>query len=313
MKSGTAGLIVAALATGLAALSACGPNEAQRTSDVPARSGAVVVGAFNFSESKILAEIYAEALRGAGADAEVLDEVASREIMEPALEQAQVDFVPEYLGTALTFLGGTLAAESTPAEAHRALTSAFDERGVRVMNASPGQNRNEIVVTEAFAAEHSLTKISDLSRVDQDVAFGGPAECQSRPLCLVGLEDLYGLSFRAFKTLDSGGPATVAALVGGEVDVALLFTTNPQITEKGLVVLEDDRHLQPPENVVPVVRNETAVAVGSSALEAVDRVTRRLSDEALRELNGLVDIEGLTPVEAARSWLESEELLNAGS
>jgi osmoprotectant transport system substrate-binding protein len=277
---------------------------------VDERSEAVVVGAFNFSESRILAEIYAEALRDAGADAEVLDEVASREIMEPALEQSQVDVVPEYLGTALTFLvGDAPAAGTTVAEAHGALDAAFEERGIQVMEPSPGENRNEIVVTQAFATEHSLEDISDLARVDQEAAFGGPAECLSRPLCMVGLESRYELTFREFKTLDSGGPATLAALTGGEVDVALLFTTNPHITTKGLVVLEDDRHLQPPENVVPVVRADTAKAVGPLALDALDRVSGRLSNEALRRLNGLVEIDGMTPAAAARSWLESEDLL----
>jgi osmoprotectant transport system substrate-binding protein len=257
-----------------------------------------------------LAEVYAAALRDAGTDAEVLGEVASREIMEPALEQSQVDLVPEYLGTVLTFLGGErLDADTTVAQARRALASAFAERGIRVMEAAPGQNRNEIVVTEAFAAEHSLENISDLEDVDQDVAFGGPAECLSRPLCMVGLEGLYGLKFRDFTVLDSGGPATVAALTGGEVDVALLFTTNPQISERGLVVLEDDRHLQPPENVVPVVRADTVAALGLEALSAVDRVTARLSNEALRDLNGLVEIEGMTPAAAAGSWLDSQDLL----
>jgi osmoprotectant transport system substrate-binding protein len=289
---------------------ACGPKAADEPGEVAARSDAVVVGAFNFSESKILAELYAEVLRGAGTPAEVLDEVASREIMEPALEQSQVDVVPEYLGTALTFLTGEVVpADTSVREVRAALASEFERRGVDVMEASPGQNRNEIVVTEAFAAHHGLIRISDLRRVDQDVAFGGPAECASRPLCLPGLRDRYGLDFREFTTLDSGGPATVAALTGGEVEVALLFTTNPQITEKKLVVLEDDRQLQPPENVVAVVRSEIADRLSPAALEAIDSVTRRLSDDALRRLNGLVEIDGMTAQAAARSWLEDEGLL----
>ena len=297
-----------------AALGACGPKAADGPGEVGARSGAIVVGAFNFSESKVLAEVYAETLRRAGADAEVLDEVASREIMEPALEQSQIDVVPEYLGTALTFLTGeVVGAETSVAQARAALVSEFGSRGVRVMAAAPGENRNEIVVTEAFADEHSLETISDLQRVDEDARFGGPAECVARPLCLQGLSDVYGLRFAEFVTLDSGGPATVAALTGGEVQVALLFTTNPQIAEKDLVVLEDDRHLQPPENVVPVLRSEIADRLTASALAAIDDVTRRLSSDALRRLNGLVEIDGLTPEAAARTWLEDEGLRGEAS
>ncbi|HEV2754574.1 MAG TPA: ABC transporter substrate-binding protein [Actinomycetota bacterium] len=274
---------------------------------VPERSAGVVVGAFNFSESAVLAEVYAHVLDEHGVDAEVLREVASREIMEPALEQGEVDLVPEYLGTALTFLGDhEVDAEVAPEEAHALLGQDFAGRGVTVLDAAPGQNRNEIVVTESFAAEHELDTIADLARVDQDATFGGPVECPARPLCLAGLEEVYGLRFREFLPLDSGGPATVAALAAGEVDVALLFTTNPQIPRRDLVILEDDRHLQPPENLVPVMRTETADALAPAVLDAVDAVTALLSDEELRELNGLVEIKGLTPREAAASWLESQ-------
>jgi osmoprotectant transport system substrate-binding protein len=277
--------------------------------EVSARTDAIVVGAFNFSESRALAELYAEALRRTGEPAEVLDEVASREIMEPALEQGQVDFVPEYLGTALTFLEGDEAAGGSVRSAHAALVEAFAGRGVHVAAPAPGQNRNEIVVTRAFAREHSLATISDLARIDQDSSFGGPAECLARPLCMIGLEEVYGLSFDAFESLDAGGPATVAALAGGEVQVALLFTTNPQIGIKRFVVLEDDRSLQPPENVVPVLRDERAARLSPAAVAAVDAVTQRLTDAALRRLNGSVEIGGLTPADAAAAWLDHEGIL----
>lgn len=277
---------------------------------VPARPEGVVVGAFNFSESAVLAEVYAHVLDARGVDAHVLREVASREIMEPALEQGEVDLVLEYLGTALTFLGEhEVSADAEADDAHELLERDFAERGVTVLAAAPGQNRNEIVVTQAFAGEHALETIADLARIDQDAVFGGPPECPSRPLCLPGLEDVYGLSFGEFLPLDSGGPATVAALTGGEVDVALLFTTSPQIPLKDLVILDDDRDLQPPENLVPVLRTETVNALPPGALDAVDAVTRLLTDEALRELNGLVEVAGMNPSAAAAEWLERRFVL----
>ena len=301
---------VAAAAIAAALPCACVPRGAGDARNVPERTGSVVVGAFNFTESRILAELYSEVLRRSGAPAEVLDEVASREIMEPALEQGQIDFVPEYLGTALTFLDGPdRVGGSSVAAAHAALTGAFEERGISVMAPAPGQNRNEIVVTRDYAEEHGLESISDLARVDQDAVFGGPAECLARPLCMVGLEDVYGLRFAEFENLDSGGPATVAALAGGEVQVALLFTTNPQIEIKRFVALEDDAGLQPPENVVPVVRAETVADLPPGAVAAVDAVTGHLSDAALRRLNGLVEVGGMSPAAAAAAWLDHEGLV----
>ena len=301
---------VAVAATAAALLCACGPREAGEARNVPERTDSVVVGAFNFTESRILAELYSETLRRSDVPAEVLDEVASREIMEPALEQGQIDFVPEYLGTALTFLDGPDRVEgASAADAHAVLTDAFDERGISVLAPAPGQNRNEIVVTRAYAEEHDLDSIGDLARIDQDAVFGGPAECLARPLCMVGLEDVYGLRFAGFETLDSGGPATVAALAGGEVQVALLFTTNPQIEIKRFVVLDDDAGLQPPENVVPVVRAETVADLPSEAVDAIDAVTGHLSDAALRRLNGMVEVGGMSPAAAAAAWLDREGLV----
>lgn len=303
--------VIAVAASAAMLLPACvRTGLAETGGDVPARFGGVLVGAFNFSESVVLAEIYAQVLEDAGVEADVLEEVASREIMEPALEQGEVDLVPEYLGTALTFLGEHEAPRGSDAAGALALLEQdFAGRGVVVLDAASAQNRNEIVVTEVFADEHDLETIGDLARVDQDAVFGGPPECPARPLCLAGLEDVYGLGFRDFATLDSGGPATVAALTGGEVDVALLFTTNPQIALRDLVILEDDRHLQPPENVVPVIRAEVAEDLGAATLDALDAATSRLSDETLRELNGMVEIDGMDPADAAREWLDEQGLV----
>jgi osmoprotectant transport system substrate-binding protein len=117
------------------------------------------------------------------------------------------------------------------------------------------------------------------------LVFGGPPECPSRPLCLDGLENTYGLRFKEFRPLDAGGPLTVAALEGGEIDVGVLFTTSPAISVRRLVVLEDNRNLQPSENIVPVVRKEVAEAHGIEFTELVNSITKQLSTDPLRSLN----------------------------
>jgi osmoprotectant transport system substrate-binding protein len=268
-----------------------------------------VIGAFNFSESEVLAEVYRQALEAKGFDAELLGNVASREIMEPALEQAQIDMVVEYLGTALTFVDQDAASSVHSAtEAKRALEEAFGSRGVEVLDPAPGQNRNEIVVTEDIADRYDLETISDLAPIADELTFGGPPECPGRPLCLVGLKKTYGLTFKAFQPLDSGGPVTVAALEGKEIDVALLFTTTPQITTDRLVVLEDDRHLQPAENIVPVIRRGV-VDHNESIVDALDRVTSHLTDEALREINQAASIEHSPVATVAAQWLRKEGLI----
>jgi osmoprotectant transport system substrate-binding protein len=285
-----------------------GPNLARRP-PIPPRNENIVVGAFNFSESRLLAEIYRQALDAGGFDAEVIERVVSREIMEPALEQGEVDLVAEYLGTALTFVDPKGAAESSAAGvAHAALETELVGRGLLALPPAPGQNRNEIVVTLATANEYNLNTISELSEVAGELVFGGPPECPARPLCLLGLEETYGLTFESFVPLDPG-LHTVAALDAGDIDVALLFTTNPQIETSNLVILTDDRHLQPAENIVPVLRREVADRYGPGLVETLNAVTARLTDTTLRELNHRAEID-LVPVgDIATEWLESEGLL----
>jgi osmoprotectant transport system substrate-binding protein len=304
--------LVAALA--LAVLPSCvtpGPGEevARSRGRIPDRSDGIVIGAFNFSESRVLAEIFKQALNAEGLEAEVIERVASREIMEPALEQGEVDLVPEYMGTALTFIDPNRAVTvNSENETFAALTTAFERRGIAVLEPAPGQNRNEIAVTRATAARYSLLNISDLVPFAPELTFGGPPECPARPLCLAGLEDVYGLEFGAFRPLDPGGLITVAALDGGEVDVALLFTTNPEIANRNLVTLTDDLELQPYENIVPVLRQEVIERYGGVLVRALNAATERLTDATLRELNRRVEILHV-PVEAvATAWLESEGL-----
>lgn len=300
-------LILVSLAFALS-FASCAAQRDSEITDPGSRTSAVVVGAFNFDESRVLAEVYKQALEIEGIDAVVVGEVASREIMEPALEQGEVDMVPEYLGTAFEFLGGTSRLTSTVDEVHFGLVEAFRERGVQVLKPAPGENRNEFVIRRETSEEHDLTAVSDLAAVDDQLILGGPPECPSRRLCLLGLQGTYGLFFESFLPLDSGGPATLAALKGHEIDVAVLFTTNPALLSPELVILEDDKGLQPPENIVPVVRLDVMERYGALIREALDPVSRLLTDDALRGLNARIAMSGQTPASVADDWLRLQGL-----
>ena len=269
---------------------------------------AVTVGSFGFSESRTLAEIYAQLLASNGFRVERAFDLASREVAEPALEQGVVDLLPEYLGTALAFVeGGGAGPSPGREEAHRRLRTAFAARGVRVLDAAEAENKNGFVVTRATAERLRLRRISDLAPVAAQLVFGGPPECPSRRFCLQGLKDTYGLEFRRFAALDVSGPVTVAALEGGEVDVGMLFTSDGNLGRDDFVLLEDDRGLQPPENVVPVVRADVTDRHPSLA-GIVDRATAELRSQDLVALNRRVDLDRLTPAAAAAEWLQAHGL-----
>jgi len=264
----------------------------------------VTVAAFGFSESRILAELYAQAIEAKGIPVRRALDLASREVVEPALEQGVVDFVPEYSGTALEFLNKGAGQATSDAEAtYRLLGEAFATRGVTALERAPAQTQNALAVTRATADRLRLTRVSDLRQVAPGLVLGAPPECPERRFCLAGLTAVYGLTFKEFRSLDAGGPLTVGALEGNEIDVGLLFTTSPAVTTSGLVLLADDRGLQPAENVVPVVRTSVLERHGDTLHQAVNAVSRLITTAELVSLNREVDVDGETPSQAARSWL----------
>jgi osmoprotectant transport system substrate-binding protein len=145
--------------------------------------------------------------------------------------------------------------------------------------------------------------VSDLQPVAGELVFGGPPECPERPLCLQGLEEVYGLQFAEFVPLDVAGPITIAALEGGEIDVALLFTTQGIIAANGWVSLEDDMGLNPAENVVPAIRSEVADAYGDELVALLDSYSEALNTEDLTEMNKRADLDQEDPALLAGEWL----------
>jgi osmoprotectant transport system substrate-binding protein len=279
------------------------------TAREPVPEGAIRVGSFDFNESKLLAEIYARAMSDAGYAAVHVETSGPREIMQPALLQHLVDFLPEYLGTSVNF--ATLGRSEVPKGASAArdvLAEALADHGVEVMDYSPAEDVNEVAVLASMAEERGLEKISDLESLAAEMTFGGPPECPGRATCLLGLEEVYGLEFGEFVPLDPGGPLTVSALENGEIDAGIVFSTSPALNDFDLTTLKDDRSLQPPENIVPVIRR-SILNEHDGLDEIIDSVSSKLTTSALRRLNGLVDAGSLSVSEAAQQWLELEEIL----
>jgi osmoprotectant transport system substrate-binding protein len=294
-RSRTSALVVLVVAFALIA-AACSSDEG--TIDGPT----ITVGSANFSENALVAEIYAQALEAEGYSVERKLNVGSREIYAPALESGELDLIPEYIGTMLTFLGGTATSDS--AATHAALQAAWEPQGISVLDFAPAQDKNGIVVSKATADEFGLSRTSDLSALNGTLVFGGPPECPSREFCLIGLQGVYGLDFAEFKPLDAGGPITVTALESGEIDVALLFTSSGVILAKDFVLLDDDKGLQPAENLAPAVRTEIVDAYGDRFENTLKAVSTALTTEELIALNKRVEIDGEDPDKVATTWLE---------
>lgn len=264
----------------------------------------VTIGSFNFAESRLLAELYAQALGRAGFRVRRELDLGTRELVEPALEQGLVELVPEYEGSLAAFLSGV---EPSGGAGHE-LGGLLAERGLAALDPAPAQDRNAVVVTAETADRWHLRTLSDLRAVDGEITFGGPPECPERPLCLRGLASVYGVSFRRFVPLDEGGPVTLAALLGGQVQAALMFSSDGAIRSNGLVVLRDDRNLQPAEHVIPIVREDVLERFGPTLAEVVNAVSASLTTAVLRTLNEQVSVRGRSPGAVAAEWLTASGL-----
>ena len=276
-------------------------------------SAEITVGSFDFPESVLLAYLYADVLAGKGYPVRVLPDLGTRELVDPALMVGLIQLVPEYTGSALDFASlGRVHATADVATTASALARSFAARGLVTGRPAAAQDGNAIVVTAATAARYRLRTISDLARVAGRLVFGGPPECRERPYCLPGLRVSYGLRFREFVPLDAGGPLTLQALTAGDVDVALLFTTDPAIRARHLVVLGDNRDLQPAENIVPVLRRATAHRFGPGLLAALNALSARLSAAALAGLDAQVGLDSRTPRVVAERWVRAQGLAGPG-
>jgi osmoprotectant transport system substrate-binding protein len=185
-------------------------------------------------------------------------------------------------------------------------------RGLVAAHPAPAQDANAIVVTAATAARYGLRSIADLARVAPGLVFGGPPECPGRAYCLPGLKRAYGLRFKTFTPLDAGGPLTLQALEAGYIDVALLFTTDPSIRARHLVILADDRGLQPAENITPLVRRDVIARYGPDLLAVLNKVSALLDTGTLRDLNARVALKRQDARVVAGNWLRAHGLIPAG-
>ncbi len=300
MKSRTVG-VVAVLAALVPA--ACGSGSSTKTT---AAGKSVVIGSAPFSESEIVADMYAGALKADGYQVTVRTGLGQREIYLPALEKggkdSGIDLVPEYVGTLLEFVNKNAGEASGDLDATVAkLRARLEPLGLTALNPSPAADQNAFAVTKATADKYKLKKLSDLAPIASTLTLGAGPECPTRPFCQPGLEKTYGLKFKAFRVLDSGGPKTMDALVSGDIDVGLVFSSDGGVAAKNLVVLDDDKKLQTVDNLVPAIRNDV---VDDTIRKDLNKVSADLNTADLVQLNKRADVDKTDPEALATEWLQ---------
>lgn len=275
-RRGVRGLaLLAAGALAMATLASCSSDD----------KGTITIAHQAFGESEIVADIYGQVLEADGYTVKY-QSFKDRSAIYAALESGDVQLVPEYAASALEFLNGN-AGEASPeiTPTLEKLTAQLTKKKLAAAKASDAVDTNSLVVTESTSKKDSITKISDLK---VSMRLGGPQDCPTNASCIPALKSKYGMDFTStFVPLDLAGPLTKKALANGDIDVAVLFSTDASIADKNWVVLKDDKGIFNADNIVPVGTAKTIDKTASS----LDKISAKLTTANVTAMNKRYDID----------------------
>ncbi|TFD03583.1 MULTISPECIES: ABC transporter substrate-binding protein [unclassified Cryobacterium] len=286
------------------ALAGCASGDPLAEPSSSAGGSTIVVGSQAYYSNEIIAEIYSQALEAGGFTVDRQFQIGQREVYLPDIEAGKIDVFPEYTGSLLQALdkaavGGT--SDATYAELQTALPD-----DLRVLDQAGASDQNSWTVTADFASKYDLTDIASLTNVTEPITVGGNSELETRPYGPTALKDKYGISIAGFVPVeDSGGPLTVKALVDGDIQLANIYTADPNIKTNNLVALSDPDGLFFPDNVVPVVSQK----IDDSAAAILNKVSAALTADTLVDLNAQSKNDQLSADKIATAWLTKAKLI----
>ena len=304
--------------TGLLALSACSDTDPFAVDQASGgySGGPIIIGSQQYYSNEIIAELYAQMMEKTGLSVTRQYQIGQREVYLPELEAGKIHVIPEYGGNLLEYYSKTSASGSPTAAATPSRT-ASDTASIQdtllrtlphsltVLNPAEATDQDSLTVTKATAQAHSLTSIGDLASLGRSVTIAANSEFTTRPYGPKGLKAVYGVDASVTPVEDSGGPLTVKALTDGTVDVADIYSSDPAIRAKNLVILSDPQMLILPQNVTPLV----SASLPAIAATAINRVSALLTPDELRSLNQRSTGEKLSSKTIATDWLTSKKLL----
>ena len=276
--------------------------------------GSVVVGGQDFTEMQVMASIYQQLLENEGYDAQT-KLVTTRDVYIGELSSGGVDIVPDYLAGITDYLhtakngpDAEPVSSNDPDETLAALEPLAEEQGIAILPPSEATDQNAFFVTEDFAEENDLTTLSDFAALGQPIKLGGPEDCAGRSDCEGGLTEVYGFNITEIVPLGFGTPQVKDAVANGEVDLGETGTTDGSLDDLGLKLLEDDKGIQPAQNLTPAVNAEFLEA-NPDLEDLFNELSEALTTEDLAEMNAAVDLERQKPEDVAAQFLEDKGLL----
>ncbi|MGI8887475.1 MAG: ABC transporter substrate-binding protein, partial [Nocardioidaceae bacterium] len=306
-------LALAASALALLTTAACGGDSLEEGSGSDSGSGSqekgsLTVGGQNFTEMQIMAAMYEQVLTNEGYDVGT-KLVTTRDVYIGELNKVSVDVVPDYLAGITDFLNTAKNGENAetvstndPEETLAALKPLAEAENISMLEPSEATDQNAFITTQEYADSNSLKTLSDLGALDEPIKLAAPADCEGRSDCEQGLTDVYGIEISEIIPLDFASAQMKDALKTGEVELGETGTTDGTLDDLGLVLLEDDKGIQPAQNLIPAV-NSDFLRDNPDIGDVLNELSATLTTEDLAALNVKVDLERQKPEDVAKDYL----------
>jgi len=311
-------LLVGVVALSAALLTACGSSSSSTAtepgaggSSTAADKGPVRISGQNFTEAEIVADMYAAVLQKAGYDPSV-KLVDTRDVYMKLVPD-QIDVVPEYTGAIVEFLNGTYngsdAKPITVSDPQQTIDKAkplLEKKGVTLLDPSPATDSNAFFVTKKYSEDNGVTTLSGLK--GESVTLAAAPDCKGRLDCEGGLTSAYGIKVTKILPLGYASQQTYDSVLKGESQLGETSTTDGTLESQGLVLLDDDQHIQPAQNLVPMVSSAFLEAHPDVA-EPLNALMAKLTTEDLTKLNAEVSVDRQKPEDVAQQWLSDAGLI----
>jgi osmoprotectant transport system substrate-binding protein len=310
-------LLAGVVAASAALLTACGSSNSSSTatnnppSSASTDKGTVRISGQNFTEAEIVADMYAAVLQKAGYSPSV-HLVDTRDVYMKLVPD-QIDVVPEYTGSIVEFLNGTYNGSnakpitvSSPQKTIAKAQPLLKKKGITLLNPSAATDTNAFFVTKKYSEDNNVTKLSDLK--GKSVVLAAAPDCQGRLDCSGGLTSAYGIHITKVLPLGYASPQTYKSVLDGESQLGETSTTDGTLESQGLVLLPDDKQIQPAQNLVPMVSTSFLQAHPDVAAPLNDLMAK-LTTDALTQLNAEVSVQREKPEDVAQKWLTDNGLL----
>ncbi|MFS0646511.1 osmoprotectant update ABC transporter permease/substrate-binding subunit OpuFB [Siminovitchia sp. 179-K 8D1 HS] len=259
------------------------------------------------SEPEILINMYKQLIeKNTDLQVELKPGLGKTPFLFNALRKESIDIYPEFTGTAISeFLKETAASTDREEVYEQARKGLLDKYHLVLLKPMAYNNTYALAVPKLFADQYQLEKISDLKAVANRVKAGFTLEFSDREDGYKGIQKLYGLTFPNMTTMEP--KLRYNAVDTGEINLIDAYSTDSEIDQHQLVVLEDDKHLFPPYQGAPLMRKETAGKY-PEIVDTLNKLAGKITDDEMREMNYEVNVKGKSPAEVAREYLEREGL-----